>query len=270
MSAEQIDSSSDLRRSRPLRLRTPSAAELLDAWERGLHETATERALTMLAVACPDARPADLAELSIGRRDAGLLGVRERIFGPQLMSLSACPKCSERLELAFAVSEVRSPDVSFEVESAMTIRMDVAGYEIIFRTPNSLDLLAVGESQDVATGRQLILDRCLLDLQHPTGDMDGETIVSPLPAEVMDAIAERMSQADPQADVQLALCCPRCAHQWHATFDIVSFLWNEIDAWANRFLREVHILASTYKWSEADIFNLSPWRRQVYLEMIGR
>ncbi len=53
-------------------------------------------------------------------------------------------------------------------------------------------------------------------------------------------------------------------------FDIVSFLWNELNAWAIRTLREVHILASAYGWSETDILAMSPWRRQFYLEVLER
>jgi hypothetical protein len=78
-----------------------------------------------------------------------------------------------------------------------------------------------------------------------------------------------MVQADPQADVQLALTCPACGHQWEATFDIASFFWSEIDSWAHRILREVHTLASAYGWREADILAMSPQRRQLYLEMVS-
>jgi hypothetical protein len=86
----------------------------------------------------------------------------------------------------------------------------------------------------------------------------------------MDEIVGHMAQADPQADVQLALCCPRCSHEWQEVFDIVSFFWSEISAWTARILREVHTLACAYGWREADILAMSPGRRQCYLEMLGR
>jgi hypothetical protein len=79
-----------------------------------------------------------------------------------------------------------------------------------------------------------------------------------------------MAEADPQANVQLAITCPVCSKHWQAGFDIVSFFWNEIDAWAHRLLQEVHTLASAYGWREADILAMSPWRRQCYLAMIGK
>jgi hypothetical protein len=49
----------------------------------------------------------------------------------------------------------------------------------------------------------------------------------------------------------------------------VSFFWNEINTWAYRMLRDVHALATAYGWREADIVAMSPWRRQVYLDMVS-
>ena len=56
--------------------------------------------------------------------------------------------------------------------------------------------------------------------------------------------------------------------RWRAVFDIVTFFWSEIEAWACRILREVHILASAYGWCERDILALTSARRQFYLEMV--
>jgi hypothetical protein len=91
-----------------------------------------------------------------------------------------------------------------------------------------------------------------------------------LPANIREAVVEQMAQADPQADVQVPLSCPECGHQWQAHFDIVSFFWSEIDAWATRTLRDVHVLASAYGWREADILGMTPWRRHRYLELVAR
>ena len=83
-------------------------------------------------------------------------------------------------------------------------------------------------------------------------------------------LESRMAQADPQANIQLALGCPACGHSWLALFDIVGFFWREIDTWARRVLRDIHTLALAYGWSEAEILALSPWRRQFYLEMVSQ
>ncbi|MEA2165513.1 MAG: hypothetical protein QOK37_3640 [Thermoanaerobaculia bacterium] len=230
-------------------MRTLSATELLDAWERGLEQRPVERALTLLAAASPGISPDTLTGLSIGRRDAGLLALRERMFGPSATGLADCPNCSERLELTFAVSEIEAPAASLPPES-LTAR------GIRFRLPDSRDLLAVAGCADVAAARAILLRRCAID-------RDADTLAE----DDVEAVVGAMADADPQADVQLDLCCPACAHRWFAVFDIASFLWAEVNAWAQRTLQDVHRLALAYGWREPDILALTPWRRQVYLEM---
>lgn len=78
------------------------------------------------------------------------------------------------------------------------------------------------------------------------------------------------AQAAPdQRQKESSLTCPSCNHGWHALFDIVSFFWSEIQSWASRIMREVHLLASAYGWRETDILAMSPLRRRLYLEMVG-
>jgi uncharacterized protein (UPF0212 family) len=239
-----------------------SASALLEAWERGLGQQPIERALTLLAAACPDTSADTLARLSIGQRDAHLLSIREWLFGPTLVSLVNCPNCGDRLELNFNVADIRVP---LEGQPPASMSLSIGGYEVQFRHPNSLDLSAVTRGQDVLSGRRLLLERCLL---HAELDDEAKN-VDELPAEVIESVVEQMAQADPQADVQLALSCPQCSHQWRAAFDILSFFWSELNVWATRILREVHTLASAYGWREADILAMSPWRRQMYLEMVS-
>ncbi len=241
-------------------MRALSASELLSVWEHGLAQSPIERALTLLAAADPESAPDDMARLSIGQRDAQLLTLREWMFGSQLVSLANCPECGEQLELAFDVSDIRAgqTDQGQALASA-------AGYEVDMRLPNSLDLAAIA-SHNSTEARRLLLDRCIVRLQREGADAP----LDRLPEDVKTAISEQMALADPQANVELALACPACSHQWQAVFDIATFFWSEINAWAIRLLREVHAIASAYGWREADIVALSPMRRQLYLDMIGR
>jgi uncharacterized protein (UPF0212 family) len=239
-----------------------SAAELLTLWERGLSQSAPQRALLLLAAAFPDTELAQLAQLSIGQRDAYLLSLREQTLGSQVVSVATCPNCDNSLELNFAVAEIRLP---LRAEPEPSWRVQAEGCEVEFRLVNSLDLAAVEHLTDVAAAAHQLLQRCVLSVKR-----EGQMIsVEQLPAEVRAAVVEKMEAADPQSDVQLALQCPECGHEWNAPFDIVSFFWQEIHSWALRILREVHQLASAYGWREADILAMSPQRRQVYLEMIS-
>ena len=239
-----------------------SAAELLTRWEQGRTQKPIRRALLLLTAACSEASQDDLANVSIGRRDRLLLDLREQLFGPRLESAAHCPSCGERLQLTFNVSDIRTETGETTAES-LTVLLD--NYEVCFRLPDSNDQAAIAECENVAYGRRLLLTRCLLKVRHN----EEEQSVDRVPEKVLEAASEQMAQADPQGDVQLELTCPACSHTWSGAFDIVSYLWQEIDSWAQRILRDIHSLASAYGWREAEILSMSARRRQFYLDMIG-
>ncbi|MEH1828424.1 MAG: phage baseplate protein [Nostoc sp.] len=257
-------------------MRSLSASEWLKVWEQGLDQPLWQRSLTLLAAACPEWSSEQLMNLSIGQRDGLLLKLREQTFGSQLTSVTVCPQCGDRLELTFTVSDIRVNLAIESVDALEPLSVQFADYEVRFRLPNSLDLAAVAREQDPVKVRSELFDRCLIAVSYPVSDRavshQRETQFSQssvLPESLVKAILESMALADPQADVQLALKCPACAHHWQATFDIVSFFWSEIHGWAGRVLREVHTLASAYGWREADILAMSSQRRRLYLEMIA-
>jgi hypothetical protein len=242
-------------------MRALTAPEMLEVWERGLTQSPLHRSLMLISAA--EAEPVEVvARLSAGERDARLLRLREWAFGPQLAAVACCPGCGERLEMDFRALDVR---VEAEAERAESWLLDVAGYELRCRAPNSLDLIAISALRDVVDARRQLLGRCLSDITY-----EGAPVaVEQLPDEVIAAVVARIAQADPQADVRLALSCPQCEHHWQAAFDIGPFFWSEIQVWAQRLLLEVHTLASAYGWREMDILMMSPWRRQFYLSCIG-
>jgi hypothetical protein len=242
---------------------TLSASQLLTAWERGLGQRLTDRALTLLAATDPQSPPDALAKLSIGRRDAGLLSLREQIFGPQLTGLANCKRCHERLELSFNAADIRdSSDDAMPEE----LSVSVEEWRAVFRLPNSDDLLAISDCPDADAGRARLLRRCILRLEENSE----VRVFEDAPARIVEAVVQKMGEADALGDVHLSLTCPFCGHQWQAPFDIASFLWTEINAWAHRTLQDVNELARAYGWREADILALSPLRRQVYLELISQ
>lgn len=233
---------------------------MLTVWEAGRGRSQVDRALLMLVEACPETSLEALGALPCGQRDTHLLTLREWTFGPTLSSLAVCPACDDRLELSFTVADVRAAPTSL-AEDALSV--EAHGYEVTFRLPSSADLASVVGVQDA---RGSLLERCV---QHAKRDGERREF-SQLPARVLDAVVERMSEADPQAEVSTSLKCPSCAHAWQAAFDIVSFFWKEVESWVHRTLREVHALATAYGWSEPDVLALSPWRRQYYLQLAHR
>lgn len=235
-------------------------AELLSIWEQLSMQTMVQRVLGLLTL-ISDEPIEHLARLSIGCRDSRLLTLREAIFGQALSATVRCPRCSENLELNFRIDDIRV-DAHVIGEQYSVI---VEDYEVEFRLPNSLDLNAVADANSMTSAHQILLERCLLTVSRY-----GEPLtIADLPQSVMQLVSEQMSQADPQSEIELAMDCPTCGHVWCAQFDIATFFWTELNAWSQRILWEVHSLARYYGWFEADILNMSPLRRQMYLEMAG-
>jgi hypothetical protein len=238
-----------------------SANKLLSVWERALVQRPAERAHTLLDAASDDASREDIAQLSIGQREARLLDFREQTFGGTFNVIASCPGCDERLELNFTASDVR---VESENQTPSTLAIERDGYVVTFRLPQSLDLAALHPDADTEENRRHLLDRCVITAERAGRKISG----AELPDEIVSAIAAKMAEADPLANIEVALNCPACSHSWHAPLDVALFLWTELNAWAIRLLRDVHALACAYGWTEADILALSPTRRRLYLEMI--
>jgi len=258
-----------------------SPSQLLDAWEKGLDQASVDRAMTLLCAACPGALRDESAKLSIGQRDALLLQLREWTFGPGLTCLVVCPNCGESLELSLRTDDLRmrshcamehdslpaeheNPWTAFKTLPDNSFQANIDGFELSFRLPNSQDLAILESRKSIAQNRQWLLERCILSAK----DSKGAVCNDHLPADVLNALLDRMANLDPQANVRIGITCPQCGHAWEALFDIASFFWAEINAWAARVLDEVHLLASAYGWSEKDILAMTPKRRRSYLDRI--
>jgi hypothetical protein len=237
----------------------PSAAAMLGAWEHGAGEGAVQRGLILLALADPGVDPRALAALNIGERDRRLLALRESCFGPRMTGLLSCPVCREELEIELATTALRAAAPAQVGD--LTVRSD--DYELRLRLPDSGDLLACA-GMAAPDAARLLQRASILSATLGGENIDADT----LPPHLVSAAGERLRELDPLADLRFDFTCASCGHRWQTLFDIVPFLWQELDGWAARTLREVHALASAYGWSENAILSLTPTRRQHYLRIL--
>ena len=248
-------------------MRALAASDILELWERGRgqHQVPVERALTLLAAACPEKGRDELSKMSVGQRDGWLLQAREMTFGTSLNSYAECPGCGEGLEFALSVDDIRAQPRSAMVTEAREHQLDCEGYCLRFRLPTSRDLMALSKGLDLNILRDQLVDGCIVEARQ-----DGKPISArKLPASVITNLADHMGACDPQAETQLSIRCTACGHQWQALLDISEFFWTEIADQAKRLLREIYTLARAFCWCEADILAMSSQRRQMYLEMLG-
>lgn len=237
-----------------------SSSELLDLWDSGRARGGVERGLLLVHLARPDLDRDARLDLPIGERDALLFALREATFGGRAAFTAVC-ECGERLEFELPL------DASLgggERASSAPIRVEQGAYAALCRLPTSRDLASVrGAANDVEDAVQYLLARCVLE-----AECQGQACTfAALPDEVVQAIVRHMREADPRAYVDVSLTCPACRRVWSEAVDIVACLWAELSAAALHILREVHVLADRYGWSEQSILELPASRRRLYLEM---
>ena len=197
----------------------------------------------------------ELADLTIGERDARLLRLRKLVLGAGAAGISECPECGERVEFA-----IDTATIACREEVTETAReIEVNGTRVQFRLPTSRDLAEVVAAPDESQSLRRLLKRCVIRLNS----------ASELPDEIVEALGAAMLQADPQSEIIISLGCPNCGRQWELLFDIAHFLWHEIAAQAQRLVCEIDVLARAYGWTEREILSLPAQRRRTYLEMLA-
>jgi hypothetical protein len=223
---------------------------LLSVWEKGQNRHVIDRALLLHSLAEPDEEPNSLADKPLGERNAALIKLRRATFGGTMRAYTDCPECNLRLE--FELDSVKLLATHPQKMTPIT----VGGYA--FRPPTDRDLAAILAEETDENAAVKLLRLCAIDADESAAKTDLESL--------FDTVETALEQADPLTEIMLDLHCRACSHEWKATFDIVDFLWEEIDAYATRLLDDIHILASAYGWSESAILSLSDVRRAAYLE----
>jgi hypothetical protein len=227
----------------------PDDRELLAFWELGLNRHPVDRALTLGSWARPDL-PADrLPELPLGSLNTALLRLRETWFGPEVQAVADCPECGARNELSLHTGEL----LSVCPEGDERGRLEAGGMS--FRVPNSRDLAAVAFEPDTDRAALALLARCLV------GDASGDL------GALVGEVEAGLEELDSAADFEIELRCEACGAGWADSLEVAGLLWDEVDARARLLLRQIHVLAAGYGWTESEILSLSARRRALYAEM---
>lgn len=211
----------------------PTAAVILELYEKGMTADPAGRARLLCAAAGgdPDAAP-------LGDVDRAVWALHERLFGGAARSATAtCPHCGAVSE--FELPEGLAPPARAGAE---TVMVAFGGQNYALRLPRLADV--VGGAPDLAA-------------IGPDAPWD-----APGFAEAAEAVLEA---ADPGMRLQLELACAGCGESSALPFDIPAWLWGRLAAAGPRLIGEVVRLARAFGWSEAAILALSPARRALYL-----
>jgi hypothetical protein len=167
------------------------------------------------------------------------------------------------LALTFDAADIRA-HASAPPQQGGELTIEAADYRLVCRLITTADVLEVAASAPESASA------ALFQRSIRSAELSGEAVDSvTLPEHLIGIVGGKLAEADPQADVRIALNCPACLHAWSLPFDIVSYLLGEIEDWAQRLIVEVHSLASAYGWSEQAIVAMTPRRRRMYLDLVG-
>jgi len=221
-----------------------------------------ERACAAGPLARDDALLGESAPASLSARNAALLALRARLFGPTQRLRAACPACAAVLE--FSVDcEALSSSLQPAADAGAVHAMQCAGHRVSYRVPDITDWRAAAAAPDFVAA---LVQRCVAQCERDDG---AECAPASLPSTVTEALSGALEALEPGACVDFDLCCPECAEHWSAPMDCGAVLYVEVRARAESLLVEVDALARAYGWSEEQVLALSPTRRAAYLQLVG-
>jgi hypothetical protein len=196
--------------------------------------------------------------LAAGDREALLLELRRLTLGDRLELVLSCPACDEALALDLRVTDLLVPPYE---DWAPEHSLVVDGTRVAFRLPTGGDLEAAARvgAVDPARGARLVLERCVLHV-------DG---ASELLRAATDAVAARMAELDPQAEIVLEMPCAVCGHVFSVPLDAGSLLARELADRAEVLLQEIHLLALHYGWPESELLEMGTRRRRRYVDYLA-
>src|SRR5258708_888713 len=116
-----------------------------------------------------------------------------------------CPFCNEQLEFTLDIQAMLSSEVTEPVEAGETSEeihtLDVDGYHLRFRVPIGADLVEAGQIADRQAGRNLLLERCVIQA------LKDERVIAviDLPEDILQELTETIVEHDPLAEMKFAL-----------------------------------------------------------------
>ena len=212
-------------------------AMLLDIWEQGQPSAPMVRTNLLLAAALPESGEATRAALPVSAADLALLRLHRSVFGSRLPAETICPACASPLEFDL--------DAGTLIDGLAGSPPDADGRCHGVREPT------VGDLETIAALPDLDAAICRLASLYR---LDPRTFPSDADIAEIDALYG-------QSAIRLRLDCVGCGHAWHEDFDIVGYLWLEVEQRAQTLIDDIHALAMAYGWSEPQILALTDARR---------
>lgn len=236
-------------------LRQPAGAEDILLLEATAYDT--NLALALISSIAANKTAVVWETLSVTDLDVLLLYVRQMVFGSLIRADAFCPSkgCGSPIEVAFQIGEYlahHQPRKARGVKPASEIGwFQFADMSISFRLPSVADQLAVTHKPQPE--RELV--KCCV---RP----------SDINTRLLTRVERAMAAMAPHLCDVLQGTCPECNATVDIYFDPQRFTLQELREQATFIYEDIHLLASRYQWSEAEILALPRHRRHKYAAQV--
>jgi hypothetical protein len=187
----------------------------------------------------------ETVDLTAADRDRVLVAAYRATFGDRVQASPLCTCCAARYDLDFSLGALADSLYAGLDEPGRTGTPIRTGAGHTVRLPVGRDEVAVRDIDDNRRAFAL-LDRCIDPPMAP--GVDAELLLAEA-EEILAAVA-------PTVDHVLTATCPECGASQAVRFDAQPYVLGLIVAGRERVLREVHLLASTYCWTNEAILDL--------------
>ncbi|MDD3581438.1 MAG: hypothetical protein PHW74_10495 [Desulfobacca sp.] len=207
--------------------------------------------------------PERVEALSVGDRQ--FLGQQLAVWLGQgkVWMTAQCRRCGEPFDFPIHFYELPVKEAGSEYPFA---QVTTSLGKACWRVPTGADQRALARRTAGENGTRFLVERCLVNIP----DLDVKDDTGPWLARLSDSDVHQVEAAleavAPEVTTAVRVACLACGQDHRLEIDPylgLRHLGTEITA-------EVHLIASVYHWSEAEILALPRARRQRYLQLIDR
>jgi hypothetical protein len=222
-------------------------------------------AIALAEVGGEEPRPETVAGLAVADRQYLMAMLAVELGREQLWYIAECRGCGQRFDfsLRFLDLPVKEAGEGYPFAEVAT---SLGSYRFRVATGSDQELLAA--QVDAGDSLRLLVAGCMVAAPEGGGKIDSShQWAQALTDDDINRIETALEAVAPEMAVAVQTVCPGCGN--HQTIEIDPY-GVFVSLSGTDLLHEVHLLASTYHWSERDILELSHKRRRRYLELIDQ
>lgn len=186
-----------------------------------------------------------------------VLGLSELSLADAIEVHVACD-CGETAVVGLTAAELAEFAAERSGPAPVAVAIEAEGRAARLRLPTGRDQLrwaqlAVAGPRDIARS---VLSDLVVEGERPLTD-------------ALVAAADRaLAEIDPLVEMSVSTACPECGAVLESEVDLERLALTRLRSVRHLLLSQVHALAATYHWSEAQIAELPAWRRAEHVALI--